>query len=91
MNMVKHYLDESIKLCLQSLTFDHILHRFMVIMVMIIISNTKSIVAGDPAFAKVYLREKEQVLSVMTAGDQTLYDRACALVEDAKAATGFES
>ncbi|GAB7550703.1 hypothetical protein NRB_01970 [Novosphingobium sp. 11B] len=53
------------------------------------ISNTRSIVAGDPGFARVYLREKLRVLAVMRAGDTTLYDQAMALVEDAKTTIDF--
>jgi len=40
------------------------------------ISNTSSIVLNDPDFAKVYLREKSEVLAVMTSGDPSLYERA---------------
>ncbi|GFE77871.1 HD domain-containing protein [Novosphingobium sp. TCA1] len=53
------------------------------------ISNTQSIVAGSPGFAKVYLREKLQVLTVMTEGNPNLYRRAMALIEDAKTSIGF--
>lgn len=53
------------------------------------ISNTKSIVMGSPGFAKVYLREKLQVLSVMTEGNPNLYRQAMALIEDAKTIIGF--
>ena len=38
-----------------------------------LISNTKSIVAHDPAFAQVYLTEKQKLLAVMNKGDQQLY------------------
>jgi hypothetical protein len=54
-----------------------------------LISNTRSIVAEDPGFARVYLREKLRVLDVMKAGDATLYDRAMALIEDAKTTIDF--
>lgn len=37
--------------------------------------NTKSIVAHDPKFAKVYLREKEQILKGLTGGNSTLYKK----------------
>lgn len=53
------------------------------------ISNTQSIVVGSPGFAKVYLREKLQVLKVMTAGDATLYRKALDLIEDAKVTVDF--
>lgn len=53
------------------------------------ISNTRSIVAEDPGFARVYLREKLRVLDVMKAGDATLYDHAMALIEDAKTTIDF--
>jgi (p)ppGpp synthase/HD superfamily hydrolase len=53
------------------------------------ISNTRSIVAEDPGFARVYLREKLRVLDVMNAGDPTLYERAMALIEDAKTTIDF--
>lgn len=41
-----------------------------------LISNTKSIVAHDPEFAKVYLKEKQLLLEVLTKGDRELYNRA---------------
>lgn len=53
------------------------------------ISNTKSIVAGNPGFAKVYLREKLRVLELMTAGDPTLFQRALDLIGDAKTSINF--
>jgi hypothetical protein len=53
------------------------------------ISNTQSIVVGSPGFAKVYLREKLQVLAVMTEGNPNLYRQAMALIEDAKTSIGF--
>lgn len=55
------------------------------------ISNTQSIVTNDPGFAKVYLREKLQVLTNMTKGDRKLYDRAMALIEEATTTIGFMS
>lgn len=45
-----------------------------------LISNTGSIVARDPGFAKVYLREKAECLNVLQRGDQTLHARAVALL-----------
>lgn len=41
-----------------------------------LIDNTKSIVQHDPAFAKVYLKEKFNLLQVMDKGDNTLYNMA---------------
>lgn len=41
-----------------------------------LLSNTKSIVEHDANFAKVYLVEKQKMLSVLTKGDSTLHARA---------------
>lgn len=41
-----------------------------------LIANTRSIVAHDPEFARVYLAEKRQLLEVMTKGDAGLMARA---------------
>lgn len=41
-----------------------------------LISNTSSIVMHDPDFAKVYLREKRELLAVMTKADPRLLDLA---------------
>jgi (p)ppGpp synthase/HD superfamily hydrolase len=41
-----------------------------------LISNSRSIVAHDPAFAKTYLEEKRLMLEVMTKGDPTLMAEA---------------
>lgn len=41
-----------------------------------LISNTRSILAQDVAFAKVYLEEKRLLLEVMTKGDTTLMEEA---------------
>lgn len=41
-----------------------------------LIDNTKSIVERDLEFAKVYLKEKENVLKVLTKGDSGLYEMA---------------
>jgi (p)ppGpp synthase/HD superfamily hydrolase len=41
-----------------------------------LISNSKSIMAHDPAFAKTYLEEKRLMLEVMTKGDPTLMAEA---------------
>jgi len=44
-----------------------------------IIDNTKSIVEHDPNFAKVYLREKRDLLTYMRGGQFDLYAEACYL------------
>ena len=41
-----------------------------------LISNSRSIVQHDPAFAKTYLEEKRLMLEVMTKGDSTLMAEA---------------
>lgn len=41
-----------------------------------LISNTRSIVAHDPNFAKVYLEEKRMLLEVLTKADSTLLNQA---------------
>ena len=41
-----------------------------------LISNSRSIMAHDPKFAKVYLEEKRQLLAVMTQGDAGLHAEA---------------
>lgn len=41
-----------------------------------LISNSRSIVARDPEFAKVYLAEKRALLQVLKEGDPTLYQIA---------------
>ncbi len=41
-----------------------------------LIDNTKTIVAFDPKFAKVYLGEKKLLLTVLREGDKTLFDLA---------------
>jgi (p)ppGpp synthase/HD superfamily hydrolase len=46
-----------------------------------LISNTRSIVHHDPGFAKVYLREKAQLLAVMASGDKALHKLAVSLTE----------
>jgi (p)ppGpp synthase/HD superfamily hydrolase len=45
-----------------------------------LISNTRSIVQYDPDFARVYLREKERLLEVLTEGDPKLFDTASNLL-----------
>lgn len=46
-----------------------------------LISNTRSIVQFDPAFAKVYMAEKRELLKVLTDGDQRLWAQANSIVE----------
>lgn len=41
-----------------------------------LIANSRSILAHDPAFAKVYLEEKRMLLEVLTRGDATLMAQA---------------
>jgi (p)ppGpp synthase/HD superfamily hydrolase len=41
-----------------------------------LISNSKSIMAHDPDFAKTYLKEKRMLLEVMTKGDRSLHAEA---------------
>jgi (p)ppGpp synthase/HD superfamily hydrolase len=49
-----------------------------------LLDNTSSIVAYDPAFARVYLREMEALLGVLTKGDGVLHVRATNLLQQAK-------
>ncbi|MBE9515939.1 MAG: bifunctional (p)ppGpp synthetase/guanosine-3',5'-bis(diphosphate) 3'-pyrophosphohydrolase [Proteobacteria bacterium] len=46
-----------------------------------LIDNSKSIVERDPEFAKVYMKEKEALLGVLTEGDPELYRQAMYIVE----------
>lgn len=55
-----------------------------------LISNTRSIIAHDPDFSRIYLREKVHVLSRMRAGDPGLYALASSLVREASVAIGLE-
>jgi len=45
-----------------------------------LIANSRSIMAHDPAFAKVYLEEKRMLLEVLTRGDATLMAQARSIV-----------
>ncbi len=45
-----------------------------------LISNSKSICEHDPGFARVYMREKKALLSVLTKGDKKLYMRALEII-----------
>lgn len=49
-----------------------------------LISNSRSIVKHDKDFARVYIKEKELLLEVLTEGDATLYAQAKQIVEEAK-------
>lgn len=49
-----------------------------------LISNTSSIVAHDPAFAKVYLQEKEALLEVLGHGNPVLLSKAKEVLAAAK-------
>jgi (p)ppGpp synthase/HD superfamily hydrolase len=46
-----------------------------------LISNTSSIARHDPAFARVYLAEKRELLTVLTRGNATLHAVATALAK----------
>ncbi len=49
-----------------------------------LIDNTSSIVQYDRSFAKVYLREKEEMLHVLSGGDQFLMSRAVNILKKSK-------
>lgn len=49
-----------------------------------LIDNTNSIVEHDKEFAKVYLAEKEELLKVLTHGNEDLYALAKKTLEEAK-------
>lgn len=49
-----------------------------------LISNSKSILQHDPAFARVYLKEKRLLLEVLKGGDSTLWDMAYTIVKNAR-------
>lgn len=55
-----------------------------------LISNSKSICEHDKEFAKVYIKEKELLLEVLTEGDPTLYAQAKDFVNKAKKELGIE-
>lgn len=55
-----------------------------------LISNSKSILEHDKDFARVYIKEKELLLEVLTEGDPTLYARAQQIVKDAKKELGID-
>lgn len=55
-----------------------------------LISNSKSILEHDKDFAKVYIKEKELLLEVLTEGDPTLYAQAKDIVEKSKLELGIK-
>jgi (p)ppGpp synthase/HD superfamily hydrolase len=55
-----------------------------------LISNSRSILQHDKEFAKVYIKEKELLLEVLTEGDATLYAQAMDIVVKAKKELGLE-
>lgn len=55
-----------------------------------LISNSRSICEHDKDFAKVYIKEKELLLEVLTEGDPTLYAQAKDIVEKAKKEFGIK-
>lgn len=55
-----------------------------------LISNSRSIVKHDKDFAKVYIKEKELLLQVLTEGDPMLYAQAQQIVKEAKLELGIE-
>ena len=54
-----------------------------------LISNTRSIVEHDKEFARVYIKEKEALLEVLTEGDEYLYEVASDLVKKSKEELGL--
>ena len=55
-----------------------------------LISNSKSILEHDKEFAKVYIKEKELLLEVLTEADPILYAQAKDIVEKAKKELGID-
>ena len=49
-----------------------------------LIHNTRSIVKHDPGFARLYLREKEELLQVLTKGDPGLLEAAWAVLRESR-------
>lgn len=47
-----------------------------------LIDNSRSITNYDPNFAKIYMREKEKLLEVLTEGHPVLYDQARRILID---------
>lgn len=50
-----------------------------------LISNTSSIVQYDKKFAKVYIPEKKELLTVLTKGDTVLYNIALGMIMESEA------
>lgn len=49
-----------------------------------LLSNTKSIVAHDPAFARTYLEEKRMLLEVMTKADPSILTEAYRVLDESE-------
>lgn len=49
-----------------------------------LIDNTSSIVKHDPRFAKIYLKEKEDMLKVLIGGNEILLEQAHKILEQSK-------
>jgi (p)ppGpp synthase/HD superfamily hydrolase len=56
-----------------------------------LIDNTTTIVAVDPNFARVYLREKEELLPHLHLGHAGLYDKACDVLNEALEKLGMNN
>lgn len=54
-----------------------------------LIHNSESILQHDRDFAKVYILEKEKLLTVLTEGDKVLWELAKSIVENAKKELGI--
>ncbi len=54
-----------------------------------LIDNSVSIAAHDPAFAKVYLREKAALLDALTHGDAALLEKAHTVLRESMATLGI--
>jgi (p)ppGpp synthase/HD superfamily hydrolase len=54
-----------------------------------LIHNAPSIIENDPAFGRVFLQEKEQLLLVLTKGDKTLLEQAWSIVHVGKRKLGI--
>lgn len=55
-----------------------------------LIDNTTSIVSHDPGFARIYLREKEELLGVLSRGHPVLRERALHILESSKRLLGMD-
>ena len=49
-----------------------------------LIDNSASITEYDPSFAKVYMKEKKDLLEVLGRGDKSLYKKASEIIEKLK-------